>query len=153
MADSRKASDSTSGDGQQSLASLDSFHAVKTLESRRGKVNEPPDELSYLSTHVSMGPDAPLESSPSTLEIPDEVYDRLSPRRKLVIVALLSFCSFLAPISSTTVLAATPEVAQEFDTSGSIINLSNAMYMLWMGISPVFWGPISQVYGRRIVRR
>jgi multidrug resistance protein len=30
-----------------------------------------------------------------------------------------------------------------------VINLTNALYMLFMGISPCFWGPLSQVYGRR----
>ena len=142
-------------DGQQSVESLDSIHPVETPNSsravpvaKRGRISR---ELSPVSTHVSLGPDGPLENFPSTQEMPDEVYDKLSPGRKTIIVALLSFCSFLAPISSTTVLAATPEVAAEFGTTGAVINLSNAMYMLWMGISPVVWGPLSQVYGRRIV--
>ncbi|OIW23664.1 MFS general substrate transporter [Coniochaeta ligniaria NRRL 30616] len=63
----------------------------------------------------------------------------------------MSFCSFLAPISSTSVLAATPEVAQEYGTTGSIVNITNAIYMLMMGISPIVWGPLSDVYGRRLI--
>lgn len=110
-------------------------------------------ELDRYSTHQSMGPDAPIEAASSLIEIPDEVYDRLPVHRKRIIVFLLSFCSFLAPISSTSVLAASPEVAKEYDTTGAIINLSNAMYMLFMGLSPMFWGPLSQVYGRRWVSR
>ncbi|KAL1602422.1 hypothetical protein SLS60_005838 [Paraconiothyrium brasiliense] len=82
----------------------------------------------------------------------DEVYNRFTERRKLIITAVLSFCSFLAPISSTTVLSAIPEVAATFDCDGSIINLSNAMYMLFMGVSPCFYGPIGTIYGRRWVR-
>jgi hypothetical protein len=82
----------------------------------------------------------------------DEVYNRFTERRKLVITAVLSFCSFLAPISSTTVLSAVPEVAATFNCDGSIINLSNAMYMLFMGISPCFYGPIGTIYGRKWVR-
>ncbi|KAK6074814.1 hypothetical protein SCUP234_04122 [Seiridium cupressi] len=58
---------------------------------------------------------------------------------------------FLTPISSTSVLAASPEVAEEYGTTGTIINLSNALYMLAMGLSPMMWGPLSQVYGRRWV--
>jgi hypothetical protein len=80
-----------------------------------------------------------MDHPSSVVEIPDEVYDRLPPHRKVIIVALLSFCSFLAPISSTSVLAAVPEVAAEYQTSGSIVTLSNALYMLlyvnmWSGI-------------------
>lgn len=81
----------------------------------------------------------------------DEVYNRFSERRKIVIVMAMSFCSFLAPISSTTVLSAVPEVAATFNTDGSIINISNALYMLFMGISPCFYGPYGNIYGRKWV--
>jgi len=82
-------------------------------------------------------------------EAGDEVYDRFSRPRKRVMVAVLSYCAFLSPISSTTVLSAVPEVARQFNTTGSVINLTNALYLVAMGLSPMFWGPISQVFGRR----
>jgi hypothetical protein len=82
----------------------------------------------------------------------DEIYNRFPERRKLIITAVLSYCSFLAPISSTTVLSAVPEVAETYGCDGSIINLSNAMYMLFMGLSPCFYGPFGNIYGRRWVR-
>lgn len=82
----------------------------------------------------------------------DEVYNKFSNRRKIAIVAAVSFCSFLAPISSTTVLSAVPEVAETFHCDGAIINVSNALYMLFMGISPCFYGPYANIYGRKWVR-
>jgi hypothetical protein len=82
----------------------------------------------------------------------DEIYEKISHRRKMIITAVLSFCGFLAPISSTAMLSAVPEVAATYHTNGSIINLSNALYLVFMGLSPVFWGPMGQVYGRRNVR-
>ncbi|POR34619.1 Putative transporter AQR1 [Tolypocladium paradoxum] len=104
------------------------------------------------ASHVS-GPDAfhppPDHEDDPYHEAGDEVYDRLSPLRKHIIVAVCSFCAFLSPQSSTSVLAATPEVAATYHTTGSIINASNAGYMVFMGISPVVWGPMSQVFGRR----
>ena len=81
----------------------------------------------------------------------DVIYSKFSNSRKLVIVAVVSFCSFLAPISSTTVLSAVPEVAATFNTDGSIINVSNALYMLFMGLSPCFYGPYGNIYGRKWV--
>ncbi len=81
----------------------------------------------------------------------DEAYNKFSERRKIAIVATVSFCSFLAPISSTTVLSAVPEVAATYNTDGSIINISNALYMLFMGISPCFYGPYGNIYGRKWV--
>lgn len=107
--------------------------------------------LDRVSTSVSLGPDNPVDFVSSFVEVPDSVYDRFSHRRKLVIVTLMSVCSFLAPFSSTSVLAATPEVAAEYGTTGTIINVTNAIYMLMMGVSPIVWGPLSEVYGRKLV--
>ncbi|KAM4066093.1 major facilitator superfamily protein [Hirsutella rhossiliensis] len=81
----------------------------------------------------------------------DAMYHRLSPRRKRILVAVCSFCAFLSPQSSTSVLAATPEVAAEYKTTGAVINASNAGYMVLMGVSPIVWGPLSDVFGRRPV--
>ncbi|KAL7785544.1 major facilitator superfamily domain-containing protein [Trichoderma ceciliae] len=111
----------------------------------------------YRSTSHVSGPDAfepstpqpPPPSSNNYCEAGDEIYDRVSSHRKHVIVTVLSFCAFLSPLSSTSILAAVPEVAETFRTTGSVINVSNAAYMALMGISPVIWGPMSQVFGRR----
>jgi hypothetical protein len=113
----------------------------------------------YRSTSHVSGPDAfepssPLPPPPSSgqyYEAGDEIYDHVSVRRKHIIVTVLSFCAFLSPLSSTSILAAVPEVAEAYHTTGSIIDVSNAAYMALMGISPVIWGPMSQVFGRRPV--
>lgn len=78
-------------------------------------------------------------------------YERFSPARKIVIVSILSYCAFLAPISSTAILAAVPELAKTYETTPDIINASNALYLAFMGIASTFWGPVSQVWGRRPV--
>lgn len=124
----------------------DSIHTTTLTTDDRQKT------LDHVASHISHTHDAPMQHYSSYVEVPDEVYDRLPHHRKVIIVTLLSFCSFLAPISSTTILAAVPEVAQTYASTGSIINLSNALYMLFMGLSPCFWGPLAQVYGRRDVR-
>ncbi|KAI0413837.1 major facilitator superfamily domain-containing protein [Xylaria grammica] len=112
---------------------------------------EQQDRLERCSTkHSAMG-DACIQPIDSVVEVPDDFYDRLPPHRKTIILFLVSFSSFLSPISSTSVLAATPEVAAEYNTTGSIVNLVNALYLLFMGLSPIVWGPMSQVYGRRII--
>lgn len=78
-------------------------------------------------------------------------YSRFSPWRKISIVTIISYCAFLAPISSTAILIAVPEVGKTFGTNEEIINASNALYLVFMGISSTFWGPVSQVWGRRPV--
>ncbi|KAI3532381.1 hypothetical protein CSPX01_13479 [Colletotrichum filicis] len=80
----------------------------------------------------------------SNVEVPYEIYNRFSKHRKHITVAVISWCGLLSPISSTAVLSALPEVAAEYKTSGDIISLSNALYLVFMAISPCFWGPLSQ---------
>ncbi|KAI8944469.1 hypothetical protein F4801DRAFT_215661 [Xylaria longipes] len=109
------------------------------------------ERLEQCSTRHSAIGDAPIQPIDSVIEIPDEFYDRLPAHRKTIILILISFSAFLSPVSSTSVLAATPEVAEEYSTTGSIVNLVNALYLLFMGLSPIVWGPLSQVYGRRPV--
>ncbi|KAK4940377.1 hypothetical protein LTR10_019483 [Elasticomyces elasticus] len=87
----------------------------------------------------------------SYVEVNAAQYERFTDRRKLLITCVLSLCGFLAPISSTTILAAIPEVATTYNTSGSIINVSNALYLVFMGLSPSLWGPLSTIYGRRSI--
>lgn len=128
-------------------ANQDESASIRTMSTIEQRPN-----LEHLQSHPSHLQDAPIQPYSSYVEVPDEIYDRLKPSRKIVIVTLLSFCSFLAPISSTTILSAIPEVAATYHSTGTIINLSNALYMLFMGFSPCFWGPLSQVYGRRYVR-
>jgi multidrug resistance protein len=99
---------------------------------------------SHVSTH-----DAPGATNDDHYEEGDEVYSKFTPNRKIVIVSVLSFCSFLAPISSTSILSASPEVVATFHTTGALFNLSNALYMLFMGLSPLVYGPLGTTYGRR----
>lgn len=109
------------------------------------------NDLNLVPSHVSHH-DMPVTND-EFVEVDAEQYLRFSPMRKIVIVFVLSFCSFLAPISSTSILSGIPEVAATYNTTGSIINASNALYLAFMGVSAPFWGPFSQVWGRRPVSR
>lgn len=79
-------------------------------------------------------------------------YNRFPPHRKNIMVAMMAWCGLLSPISSTAILGALPEVAATFNTTGSMISLSNALYLVFMALSPCFWGPLCQVFGRKTVR-
>lgn len=139
------ASSISSASTKTSRHSLDSIPTIREANAA--------DEVceATLSHTVSHSHDIPLAPFNSHISIDPAVYDRHTDKTKHVIVAVISFCSFLAPLASTAVLSAVPEVAEEYNTTGSIVNISNALYMLFMGISPTFWGPMSQIYGRRWV--
>ncbi|KAJ6167076.1 hypothetical protein N7470_002523 [Penicillium chermesinum] len=111
------------------------------------KIQQDANDLHLIQSHVS-NHDMPVATD-EFRELDAEIYLRFSPARKRIIVATLSFCSFLAPIGSTSILSGIPEVAETYNTTGSIINASNALYLAFMGIASPFWGPFSQVWGRR----
>lgn len=69
-----------------------------------------------------------------------EQYLRFSPSRKIAIVTILTYCAFLTPISSTAILTAVPELATTFETTGDMINASNALYLASMAVSCLFLG-------------
>ncbi len=79
------------------------------------------------------------------MEENEEECARFSPRRKLLFVAIASFHSFLAPFSSAAVLSAVPNVAAALHTTGTVINYSNAVFLIAMAIAPCFCAPVSQV--------
>nr|XP_036587244.1 major facilitator superfamily transporter [Colletotrichum truncatum]KAF6797975.1 major facilitator superfamily transporter [Colletotrichum truncatum] len=79
----------------------------------------------------------------------EAIYARFTPNRKRLITAVVACGGIASTVSSLLLLAAIPEIAAEFDSSGTIINVSNAVYTVFMGVSTLFWGPMSQVYGRK----
>lgn len=83
-------------------------------------VAPPPLTTPQLTNCIPHSHDTPLALYTSHISIDDRIYDRIPLQKKHIIVALISYCSFLAPISSTTVLSAVPEVAAEFGTTGSV---------------------------------
>lgn len=150
------------------LASFILSRMVASQASRRSSVSSSSPRQSI---HQDVEKQEPRDSAPKDLEkitsngtttheVPpidifaeagDEIYKRFTPRRKQIIVFVLSFSSFLSPVSSTAVLSAIPEVAGTFNTSSSVINITNALYLVAMGLSPMFFGPISTMFGRRWV--
>lgn len=114
--------------------------SIADTESQRTK-------LEHVRSHVSTH-DAPGANN-EHYEEGDEIFDKYANGRKIIIVCVLSFCSFLAPISSTSILSASPEVVATFNTTGTIFGISNALYLLFMGLSPLLYGPLGSTYGRR----
>ncbi|POY75477.1 putative Fructokinase [Rhodotorula taiwanensis] len=77
------------------------------------------------------------------------VYSRFSPRRKRVIVAIVSYCALLAPFSSSSFLPSIPQIVDDLHTTATVINVTVAVFILAIGLFPLIWAPYSGVYGRR----
>ncbi|EGU82066.1 hypothetical protein FOXB_07418 [Fusarium oxysporum f. sp. conglutinans Fo5176] len=81
------------------------------------------------------------------------VYSRFSNVEKRGITALLAFCGVLATMSMTSIFAAIPEIVQEYETTATILNMSGAIYLVFMGLSSCIWGSAADIFGRRKTER
>ena len=75
----------------------------------------------------------------------DDDYGQFSENKKRIMVATVGFLCFLAPCSIAALLPAVPNIASQFDTTGTVINYTNAGFLMTMAISPCFCAPLSQV--------
>lgn len=76
-------------------------------------------------------------------------YDRFTRNQKRLYLFIVTVACFLSPISTTMFLPAVPEIAAQFHTTGTTINISNAVYCVVMAISPLIVGTLCKSYGKR----
>ncbi|KAH9964193.1 MFS general substrate transporter [Russula dissimulans] len=81
----------------------------------------------------------------------DEPYSVFTYREKVVIVWVASFAVLFSPLAANIYLPAIPVISEAFHKSIELINLTVTMYMIFQGISPMFWGTLSDRLGRRPV--
>lgn len=95
---------------------------------------------------------------------PHTIFDRSQKRLLAALVSTAATCKSLsmqmtilqtALIKSVSTLAsniyfpAVPSIAQGLNVSVELVNLSITAYLIFQGIAPSLWGPISDVKGRR----
>lgn len=67
------------------------------------------------------------------------------------LVVYLTFISSFAPLSTDMYLPALPKMAQMLHTSDELISYSMTSFFFIYALSTLFWGPISDRYGRKPV--
>ncbi|KAH6690565.1 multidrug transporter of the major facilitator superfamily [Plectosphaerella plurivora] len=70
-------------------------------------------------------------------------------RTKWCITAVVAVAGGVGPLGSGIFYPALDQMAQEFNTRPVTINLTVALYMLAMGIFPLWWSSFSESFGRR----
>ncbi|TVY40157.1 Itaconate transport protein [Lachnellula occidentalis] len=78
-----------------------------------------------------------------------DLTSQFSSTHKAAIVALLSFIGFLATFSSTAILPAVPNIADDLKTTQVAVNIGNAVYVALLGFPTIFWGQMARHCGRR----
>ncbi|KAF9352331.1 hypothetical protein BGX26_009836 [Mortierella sp. AD094] len=70
-------------------------------------------------------------------------------KQKYTVVAVIAYCSFVAPLASSIYMPAILQVKEDLNTSASMISATLSVYVLILGIMPVFWASLCDYFGRR----
>ncbi|KAF2271771.1 MFS general substrate transporter [Westerdykella ornata] len=138
--------------------SIANFRATTISEDEENGTPEPRPRTT-ISRTTSVTPDAvivPRRNRRGLLShltlIPEvECAYHYANRTKWIITSIVAFCGIVGPMGSAIVLPVLGGIAKDFDASPVIANMSVAVYMLAMGIFPLWWSSFSETGGRRTV--
>ncbi|KAG9502219.1 hypothetical protein J7337_005044 [Fusarium musae] len=79
-----------------------------------------------------------------------EPYSIFDTRQTALIVTIVSIAATFSGFASNIYFPALPTIAHDLDVSIELINLTVTSYLVFQGLAPSLWGPISDVKGRRV---
>lgn len=71
------------------------------------------------------------------------------PHIKHIIVFIVAFAAICGPMGTSIMLPAIDDIVEDLNTQVSIVNISVGIYLLALGIVPLWWSAFSETYGRR----
>ncbi|CAI6329105.1 unnamed protein product [Periconia digitata] len=83
-------------------------------------------------------------------EISDQ-YSVYTRKEKWIIVGLVALAGFYSPLPANIYFPAIPQLSSAFGVTIEAMNQTVTVYLIFQGISPMLWGPLSDRYGRRLV--
>ncbi|KAL3464799.1 major facilitator superfamily domain-containing protein [Aspergillus heterothallicus] len=95
---------------------------------------------------------ASSSSSPNTnpepvaAECPYSIFDK---RQKWLIVTIVSTAATFSGFASNIYFPALPTIADDLSVSLELVNLTVTTYLIFQGLAPSLWGPVSDIHGRR----
>ncbi|TPX17865.1 uncharacterized protein E0L32_002966 [Thyridium curvatum] len=85
-----------------------------------------------------------------SITAPDEPYSIFDKRQKALIVLIISTAATFSGFASNIYFPALPTIADDLNVSVELVNLTVTTYLIFQGLAPSLWGPISDVRGRRL---
>ncbi|EMD31212.1 hypothetical protein CERSUDRAFT_163295 [Gelatoporia subvermispora B] len=111
---------------------------------------------SFADAKLVRGDNIEKDAHPNAFFFPSELPPELDPRkwtkrRKWMNVGLIAFQATLSPISSTLLAVGQFQVDAGLHVTDSYISaMPVAMYVLGLGLGPLYLAPLSEMYGRRL---
>lgn len=76
-------------------------------------------------------------------ELPDSL-------RKFI-VFVIAFCAMLGPMGTSILLPASDDAVRDLDTTVTILNVAIGVYLITLGVIPLWWSSLSERHGRRSI--
>lgn len=99
-------------------------------------------------------PEKPTEKDPNLVEWdgPDDPENpqNFSRRRKWTITVIMSLMTMWITFASSVFSTATVVTAKEFGVSTEVMVLGTSLTVFGFALGPLFWAPVSELYGRRL---
>ncbi|CAH6723786.1 quinidine resistance protein 3 [[Candida] jaroonii] len=84
--------------------------------------------------------------------LPEYEDPRDYPRQiKYFIVFIIGFAAVVGPMGTSILLPAIDDVVEDLNTTTILVNISVGIYLLSLGIFPLWWSSLSEKYGRRSI--
>ncbi|KFY93871.1 hypothetical protein V500_03499 [Pseudogymnoascus sp. VKM F-4518 (FW-2643)] len=71
--------------------------------------------------------------------------------KKWVITMTMAFVTLAVSLVSSAYTGGVKQIAAEFNVSSEVITLGVSLFVLGFAIGPLFWAPLSEMYGRQIL--
>lgn len=131
----------------------DNYYDDRTSWTRPSKANS-------VSLQSWKSPDRPVSiehseySEPGQVEkrasvVPEPLYHVFSKKEKWTLVIMIGVAGLFSGLSSNIYFPALDAIAQDLKVSLNAVSLTITSYLIIQGISPLFWGSLSDTLGRR----
>ena len=94
-------------------------------------------------------PDTSRREKEATTNVKEEPYSIFSSAEQWLIIFIITFAGFFSPLTANIYLPALPAVASDLNEKLESIQLSVTIFMVFQGISPLFFGSMTDTLGRR----
>ncbi|KAI0428304.1 MFS general substrate transporter [Xylaria sp. FL1042] len=92
------------------------------------------------------GPPNTITTPPVVAE-PHSIFDK---RQKALIVFLAATAATFSGFASNIYFPSLPTISEDLGVSIELVNLTITSYLIFQGLAPSLWGPLSDVKGRRL---
>ena len=115
-----------------------------------GRQDAEHSEIKILSTHQLKIDQYGIPLRPQPSAVPSDPLN-WSAKKKILVLSQVSFLAFLGPFSQAMSNSAYAPLAADMNVSIVQASYQNTVAIIFAAVAPIFWSPIANAYGRRII--